>query len=63
MLCYVIPSSFKSSNNEECFSERNEFNVEEHSSSNSNAESVKVDFRYADLFTKATSKKKIWKFI
>ena len=58
MLCYVIPSSFKSSNNEECSIEENEINVAEHSSSNLNAESVKTDFRYADLFTKATSKKK-----
>lgn len=57
MLCYVIPSSFKSSNNEECSPDENEINVGEHSSVILNDESVKTDFRYADLFTKATSKK------
>ena len=50
MLCYVVPSSFVPLNTEEHSAEINELNCEEHS--------VKKEFRYADLFTKSTRKKK-----
>lgn len=49
MLCYVVSSSFIPLKTEERSAEINELNPEENS--------MKKEFRYADLFAKSTSKK------